>query len=89
MGPPNLMSATPSMIASSSSEWGREYEDEDTWYEPSSSYQTGPETQLLPSKDTGLSLRVAHYRRTSHGVQHRGGPGSRKEPGQSTHQIPS
>ena len=75
LGPSNLMSMTPSMLTSSS-EWGREYEDEDTWYELSSSYQTGPETQLLPSKDTGLSIRVAQYRRTSHGVPHRRGPGS-------------
>lgn len=67
MGPPSLMSATPSVTGSgSSSEWGREYEDEDTWYEYSSAYQTGPETHLFPSKDTGLSLRMAKYRRTAH-----------------------
>lgn len=67
MGPPSMMSATPSVTGSgSSSEWGREYEDEDTWYEYSSTYQTGPETHLFPSKDTGLSLRMAKYRRTSH-----------------------
>lgn len=77
MGTPNLMSAMPSMVgSSSSSDWGREYEDEDTWFEPSSSYQTGPDTQLFPSKDTGLSVRMAKYRRTTQDVPHRPGPGS-------------
>ncbi len=33
-----------------SSEWGREYEDEDTWYELSSAYQSGADTYLLPSQ---------------------------------------
>lgn len=47
-----------------SSEWGREYEDEDTWYEFSSAYQSGPDTYLIPSSDTGMSLRMAEYRRT-------------------------
>ncbi len=76
MGPPNLMSGMPSMVESASSDWGREYEDEDTWYELSTNYQTGPETQLLPCKDTGLSVRMAKYRRTTTGVPHRPGPGS-------------
>jgi hypothetical protein len=68
------MSAMPSMMVdASASEWGREYEDEDTWYEPSSSYQTGPETHLFPSKDTGLSVRMAKYRRAA---PRRTGPGS-------------
>lgn len=53
------------MGSESSSEWGREYEDENTWYEYSSTYQTGPETHLFPSKDTGLSVRLAKYRRSS------------------------
>lgn len=68
MGPMGMISTAPSATGSgSSSEWGREYEDEDTWYEFSStSYQTGPETHLFPSKDTGLSLRMAKYRRTAH-----------------------
>ena len=65
MGPPSLLSGAPSTIGSgSSSEWGREYEDEDTWYEWSSSYQTGPETYLVPKKDSGLSMRLAKYRRS-------------------------
>ena len=58
MGPMHLVSAPPSSIGSGSeSDWGREYEDEDTWYEFSSVYQTGPETHLFPAKDTGLTLR--------------------------------
>ncbi len=33
MGPPSALSECPSTMGSSgSSEWGREYEDEDTWY---------------------------------------------------------
>jgi hypothetical protein len=77
MGPPNLMSGVPSMVgSSSSSEWGREYEDEDTWYELNTNYQTGPETELFPCKDTGLSVRMAKYRRTSKAVPHHAGPGS-------------
>ena len=40
MGPPSMVSAAPSTVGSGgSSEWGREYEDEDTWYEFSSAYQ--------------------------------------------------
>jgi len=39
-------------------------------YEFSSAYQTGPETHLFPSKDTGLSVRMAKYRRSGRG----GGP---------------
>lgn len=68
MGPMSMISTAPSVTGSgSSSEWGREYEDEDTWYDFSTtSYQTGPETHLFPSKDTGLSLRMAKYRRTTH-----------------------
>ena len=66
MGPLTLASAPPSSVGSGSeSEWGREYEDEDTWYEFSSAYQTGPETHLFPSKDTGLSVRMAKYRRSA------------------------
>ena len=34
-------------------------------YEFTSSYQQGPDTHLLPSKDTGLSLRMAEYSRRS------------------------
>ena len=65
MGPLHMTSAAPSTVGSGSeSEWGREYEDEDTWYEFSSAYQTGPETHLFPSKDTGLSVRMAKYRRS-------------------------
>ena len=64
MGPPSLLSGAPSTIGSGgSSEWGREYEDEDTWYEWSSSYQTGPDTFLVPKSDSGLSMRLAKYRR--------------------------
>ncbi len=65
MGPPSLVSAAPSTIGSptGSSEWGREYEDEDTWYEFSSAYQSGPDAQLMPKKDTGLSLRLTEYQR--------------------------
>ena len=59
------MSGAASTIGSgSSSEWGREYEDEDTWYEFSSAYQSGADTHLIPSRDTGLALRMAKYRRT-------------------------
>jgi len=33
MGPMNLLSGAPSVVGSGSeSEWGREYEDEDTWW---------------------------------------------------------
>ena len=67
MGPPSQVSAAPSICGSGSSDWGREYEDEDTWYEFSSAYQTGPDAHLLPKRDTGLSLRMAQYRRTSGG----------------------
>ena len=68
MGPPNLLSEVPSATGSgSSSDWGREYEDEDTWYEFTSTYQTGPETILFSSKDTGLSLRMEKYRRSATG----------------------
>ena len=59
MGPPSLLSGLPSTAGSEagSMDWGREYEDEDTWYEVtttsiSTSYQTGPDTHLLPSKVT-------------------------------------
>jgi len=66
MGPPSLLSGIPSHAGSETSlDWGREYEDEDTWYELSTSYQTGPETHLLPSKDTSLTVRMAKYRRTA------------------------
>jgi len=66
MGPPSLLSGLPSTAGSETSlDWGREYEDEDTWYELTSSYQTGPDTHLLPSKDTSLSVRMAKYRRTT------------------------
>lgn len=66
MGPPSLLSGLPSTAGSETSlDWGREYEDEDTWYELSTSYQTGPETHLLPSKDTSLTVRMAKYRRTT------------------------
>ena len=54
-------------------DWGREYEDEDTWYEMSTSYQTGPDTHLLPSKDTSLTVRMAKYRRTTKEVTFRAG----------------
>lgn len=65
MGPPSLLSGAPSTVGSGgSSEWGREYEDEDTWYEFSTPYAAGSDTHLVPSKDTGLSLRMAEYRRT-------------------------
>lgn len=65
MGPPSQVSRAPSVCGSGSSDWGREYEDEDTWYEFSSAYQTGPDAHLLPKRDTGLSLRMAQYRRSS------------------------
>ena len=48
----------------SSSEWGREYEDEDTWYQFADVYQSGMDTHLLPTSDTAMSLRMAQYRRT-------------------------
>jgi len=74
MGPPTLLSGAPSTAESSSSlEWGRDYEDEDTWYELTTSYQTGPDTQLFPCKDTGLSVRMAKYRRSAKGPVHRAG----------------
>ena len=54
MGPDCLLSGAPSTVGSGgSSEWGREYEDEDTWYEFTSAYQSGVDTYLLPSQDTG------------------------------------
>jgi len=66
MGPPSLLSGLPSTAGSETSlDWGREYEDEDTWYELSTSYQTGPDTHLLPSKDTSLTVRMARYRRSA------------------------
>lgn len=54
MGPPSLASGAPSEVGSQSlgSEWGRAYEDEDTWYDFSSVYQAGPDTHLLPSRDS-------------------------------------
>lgn len=57
MGPGALMSAAPSEVGSGSfgSEWGRAYEDEDTWYDFSSAYQSGADTHLLPSRDNGMS----------------------------------
>jgi len=64
MGPPSLLSGLPSAGSETSLDWGREYEDEDTWYELSTNYQTGPDTHLLPSKDTNLTVRMAKYRRT-------------------------
>ena len=50
MGPSSAVSEFGGSVAGSggSSEWGREYEDEDTWYEFSSSYQAGDGTQLIP-----------------------------------------
>lgn len=49
MGPPSNVSEMGSIAGSiTSSEWGREYEDEDTWYEWSSNYQAGPDTALIP-----------------------------------------
>ena len=70
------MSGSASFIGSEmSSEWGRQYEDEDTWYEFSSVYQSGPDTELLPTQDTALSLRMAKYRRvtsSSHGSERAG-----------------
>jgi len=67
-GPLQGSSIAPSTVGSGSeSDWGREYEDEDTWYEYTSAYQTGPETHLFPSKDTGMALRMAKYRRTASG----------------------
>lgn len=59
------MSSAPSVAGSvSSSEWGREYEDEDTWYQFTDVYQSGMDTHLLPTVDTAMSLRMAQYRRT-------------------------
>jgi len=66
MGPPSLLSGLPSTAGSETSvDWGREYEDEDTWYELTTSYQSGPDTHLLPSSDTPLTVRMARYRRTA------------------------
>jgi len=74
MGPPSLLSGLPSTAGSETSlDWGREYEDEDTWYELTTSYQTGPDTHLLPSKDTSLTVRMAKYRRTTKDVTFRSG----------------
>jgi len=74
MGPPSLLSGMPSTAGSEASmDWGREYEDEDTWYELSTSYQTGPDTHLLPSKDTSLSVRMAKYRRSTKDTTFRSG----------------
>ena len=54
LGPDALMSGAMSTVGSgASSEWGREYEDEDTWYEFSGAYQSGADTYLLPTQDTG------------------------------------
>ncbi|CAD5121391.1 DgyrCDS9913 [Dimorphilus gyrociliatus] len=67
MGPPSMItSAAPSTIGSgSSSDWEKEYEDEDTWYEWSAAYQSGPEAQLLPAEDVKFNVRMARYRRAS------------------------
>ena len=77
MGPLSLLSGLPSTAGSETSmDWGREYEDEDTWYELSTSYQTGPDTHLLPSKDTSLTVRMAKYRRTTKDTTFRSSVGS-------------
>ena len=68
MGPPSLLSGAPSTVGSgSSSEWGREYADEDSWYEWNSEYTSGPDAHLIPTGDTGLSLRLRQYRRGTKG----------------------
>jgi len=74
MGPPSLLSGLPSTAGSETSmDWGREYEDEDTWYELATSYQTGPDTHLLPSKDTPLTVRMLKYRRSAKDTAFRAG----------------
>ena len=64
MGPPSFLSGAPSTMGSGcSSEWGREYADEDSWYEWNSEYTSGPDAHLIPTGDSGLSLRLRQYRR--------------------------
>ena len=52
LGPASQASAAPSEAGSLGSEWARAYEDEDTWYDFSGCYQTGPDTHLLPTRDS-------------------------------------
>ena len=52
LGPASQASAAPSEAGSLGSEWARAYEDEDTWYDFSSVYQSGPDTHLLPARDS-------------------------------------
>ena len=61
-------SGAPSTVGSgSSSEWYREYADEDSWYEWNSEYTSGPDAHLVPTGDTGLNLRLRQYRRNKPG----------------------
>ena len=63
LGHSSVSSAASVAGSVSSSEWGREYEDEDTWYQFTDAYQSGLDTHLLPTTDTAMSLRMAQYRR--------------------------
>ncbi|ESO11849.1 hypothetical protein HELRODRAFT_166920 [Helobdella robusta] len=67
IGQTNFLSTTTSIldVSEASSDWGREYEDEDTWFECPIDYQTGPDTHLFPTRDVALSLRMAKYRRST------------------------
>merc|ERR1712142_12356 len=62
MGPPSVASEAGSIGSGSGSEWGRDYEDEDTWYDLSSSYPA-ESSHLMPSGDSDMSMRMAGYRR--------------------------
>ena len=63
LGHSSVSSAASVAGSVSSSDWGREYEDEDTWYQFTDAYQSGHDTHLLPTTDTAMSLRMAQYRR--------------------------
>lgn len=67
LGHSNIFSATTSLydVSEASSDWGRDYEDEATWYEYPTDYEVGLDTRLVPSKDVSLSLRMASNRRSS------------------------
>ena len=66
LGPLSSASVAPSTV--DSSELGREYEDEDTWYHfngggGGGDYECGLDTQLVATANTGMSVRMAQYRR--------------------------
>ena len=79
LGHSSVSSAASVAGSVSSSDWGREYEDEDTWYQFTDAYQSGHDTHLLPTVDTAMSLRMAQYRRAGVRRDGRGGRPSMKQ----------